>query len=200
MKNKLFLFVLLGLFLISFTSAMDCDGTFLGTFKVNTNIELRQTCDSCSYVTLSSLTYPNSTMINVNTNMTKTGVDYNYSFRTDLIGNYYYSVFGDKDGTLVSENFCFEVTPSGNSGSEWSIFFIILFVIIYGIGFFGFFGKNPLISFIGGIIMILLGIYIINNGIIIYRNQLTVAISYITLGIGFIFMLVPAVETIEQNL
>lgn len=203
MKNKILLSILLGLFVVSFTSAVNCDGTLLGGdngFKQGTNINLSQVCDSCSYVTLSSITYPNSSKLYIDTNMTKTGINYDYSFYTGTLGLHYYSVLGDKDGTTTSENFCFLVTPSGNSGSEWSIFFIILFVICYGIGFVGFFGKHPLISFIGGILMILLGIYIVNNGIIIYRNQLTVALSYITLGIGFLFMLVPAVETIEENL
>ena len=112
-------------------SALQCDGTMLGTFKVNNNIELRQTCDTCTYVTLGSVTYPNSTILNININMTKVGIDYNYSFRTDLIGNYYYSVFGDKDGTLASENFCFEVTPSGFIGTIG--FYIIILILSLGI-------------------------------------------------------------------
>lgn len=94
----------------------------------------------------------------------------------------------------------FEVTPTGSNDSNNLTFFIIFFIIAYGVGFFGFFGKNQLISFLGGITMILLGIYMVSSGIIVYRNTFTIALSYITLGLGFIFMLVPAVEAIQDNI
>jgi hypothetical protein len=105
------------------------------------------------------------------------------------------------EGQFGGEAFgTFEVTPTGSNDSNNLLFFIIFFIIAYGVGFFGFFGKNKLVSFLGGIAMILLGIYMVSSGIIVYRSTFTVALSYITLGLGFIFMLVPAVESIQENL
>ena len=122
-------------------SAMTCDGTMLGTFKQGTNINLRQVCDSCTYVTLSSVTFPNSTTITIDTNMTKEGVDYNYTFiNTSTSGEYYYSVFGDKDGSIATETFCFEINPTGITSSDsktavigravWFLFAISLVLFI----------------------------------------------------------------------
>ncbi len=200
MKDKLFYLLLLGLVLFPVVSAMDCDGTFLGTFKQGTSINLRQTCDTCTYVTLGSIVYPNSTIISIAENMTKSGIDYNYTFYVLALGEYQYSVFGDKDGILAGENFCFEVTPSGQSGSSNQVFYLLFFAIAYGVGFTGFFRKNEMVSFLGGILMIILGLYVILNGVIIYRDVLTKTLSYVTLALGSIFMLVPAVETIEDYL
>ena len=131
MKNKLFIFVLLGVLLLASVSAT-CSGTDLGIFKQGSTIELRQVCDSCSYVTLSSIVYPNSSFIYVNENMSKNGIDYNYSFsNTSQMGIYQYSVVGDKDGNPATETFCFEITYSGQSLSTAnSIFYAILICIL----------------------------------------------------------------------
>ena len=75
--------------------------------------------------------------------MTQSGIDYNYTFETDLSGEYYYTVFGDKDGSLASENFCFEITYSGlRLTTANSIFYAVLIFlmllliagILYGTG------------------------------------------------------------------
>lgn len=121
MKNKLMLMVL-GLFLVSIVSAVcPSDVTTLtgSPFKQGNSIELKQICDTCTYVTLSSISYPDSSSVYINENMTKLGINYNYSFsNTTLNGQYGYSVLGDKDGSIASESFCFEVNPSGISPSD----------------------------------------------------------------------------------
>lgn len=141
MKNKLVLVMLLGVLLIGIASAVSCGDNSLGTFKQGEVINLRQTCDTCTYVTLSSVIYPDSTIISINTNMTKTGIDYNYTF-TNLSnsGGYYYTVFGDKDGNISTETFCFEVTVNGKEGvsqgqSGLYIFILILAIVLCGVSF-----------------------------------------------------------------
>lgn len=128
--NKLYITVLFAIIMIGVVSAMQCDGTFLGTFKNGTEINLRQTCDTCTYVTLNTLTYPNSTILNIDENMTKYGIDYSFPYTITSLGDYYYSVFGDKNGDIASENFCFEVNPTGTQASLTTI---ILLVFILGI-------------------------------------------------------------------
>ena len=179
-------------------SALQCDGTMLGTFKVNNNIELRQTCDTCSYVTLSSITYPNSTILNVNTNMTKSGIDYNYSFKTDLIGNYYYSVFGDKDGSLASENFCFEVTPTGFIGTIG--FYIIILILSLGILILGYYIEDAWVVVLGSFGFILFGLFIFLYGIDGMKDSAyTYGIAIITMMLGAYFGIKGALEQIGYN-
>jgi hypothetical protein len=148
--NKLIISMIIGIMLLSLASATTCDGSNLGIFKQGEVINLRQTCDSCTYVTLSSITYPDSTTSTIITNMTKTGIDYNYTFNdTDNPGSYYYSVFGDKDGLMASENFCFEVTPTGNS-FDVSIAILGIFILTLLIGLLVFSTKGVFRASEGG--------------------------------------------------
>jgi len=131
MKNKIILLILLGMMMITLVSAIDCGSNFLGTFKLGEQINLRQTCDTCTYVNLSSVTIPpNSTMLYFNKAMTKQGIEYNYSFiNTSINGDYFYTVRGDKDGIDQSETFCFRVGKTLDiSIALFSIF--ILFILI----------------------------------------------------------------------
>lgn len=115
--KKLYLLLFMSLFLLSFTSAVnECgnDNSYLGTFKQSDTTTLRQTCNSCSYVNLSGITYPNSTNIHYNFPMIKSGVDYSFDFlNTTQLGCYSYSVYGDKGGVLTTENIDFKITQSG---------------------------------------------------------------------------------------
>jgi len=103
------------------------------------------------------------------------------------LGLYYYGIKcqqGTFGGAMAS---VWEITPSGSSGTENTIFYILIIALIYGITFISFFyGKNIPMTILGGMAMIFLGVYTINNGIIIFRDTLTNYISYLTIGIGFI--------------
>jgi len=132
MKLNIFIFIFLGLLLINFTSATD-----LGVFKQNECILLYQLCDICTYVNITSVKLPNSTIININEQMDRNGVDYTYSFcNTSLLGEYQYSVCGDK-GTFICEEIRFEVTPSGKeleiSKSISYLSFILFLFILMGV-------------------------------------------------------------------
>ncbi len=77
-----------------------------------------------------------------------------------------------------------EVTPGGKGGNENTIFFIFIVILLYGITFFGFFGKNIPMTILGGMALLFLGVYLINEGIIIFRDTITLYISYLTIGVG----------------
>ncbi len=183
--------IVFGMLLINLASA----GSW-GIVKQGSCINLTITTDASACI-LSELKFPNSSSIAENITMTDLGNGrFNYeTCNTETLGSY--TGIGRCDTTPFDNDF--EVTPSGKSGSSNQAFFIIFFILAYGVGFFGFFGRNQLISFIGGILMILLGIFTIRYGIIIFRDVYTVALSYITLGMGFIFMLVPAVEYLQEQ-
>jgi len=192
MKKLILLFsIVFMIFLVGATSN-------LGTFKQGDCIELYQLCDNCTYVNLTSITFPDSTLTTIGSSMTKSDVDYNHTFcNTTVLGDHSYKVCGDKDGVFSCEVIDFLITPSGRSDN--SSYFIVIILIIYAVAFIGFFGKNEWVTMIGGLAMMILGLYIVRNGIIIYRDFLTNAISYFTIGLGAFFSLYTGYELIREN-
>lgn len=101
--------------MFSFASAISCDNPGLpNAQQVGVETQLIQTCDTCTYANISSITSPTSTNY-INLAMTKTGTTYNYTYTPLEIGTYFYSVVGDKDGSLTEETLCFEVTNTGEN-------------------------------------------------------------------------------------
>ena len=66
-------------------------------------------------------------------------------------------------------------------------FYILVILLAYAIAFIGFFGKNEIITILGGMFMMLLGLWLVMNGITDYRTSLTNTVSIITLALGAIF-------------
>jgi len=88
----------------------------LGTFKQNDCIELIQTCENCSYVNISAIYYPNSTLIISEIAMTKSDTVYNYTFcDTSVLGEYKVNGYGDEDGIKEIFVYTFEITSSGEN-------------------------------------------------------------------------------------
>ena len=126
-NNMKKLVILIGLLCLSFVGAISCENPGLPNSQiVNVKTNLIQTCVTCTYVNISSITTPNSTEY-INIGMTKLGTTYNYSYIPNQQGTYYYSVIGDKDGTLTEETLCFEVTKTGTTLTiEESLIYSIL--------------------------------------------------------------------------
>lgn len=186
MKNKLLLTILLGIFLITLVSAISS----LGTVKQNDCIDLYQSCPSCSYVNLTAVKYPNTTIEVMDLVMTKIGTEYNYTFcSTDTTGEYFYTVKGDKNGIETSETISFEVTPLGKLGVLIFLAAFALVFIGFGIGL-----KIPALGFIGGILFVLAGMYTMIYGLCDVANLYTQGIAVSLLGLGIIFMLSSAYE------
>lgn len=198
--------IMVSLFFMTLVSAVnECgnDNSFLGTIKQGSPITLKQTCDDCTYVNLSSVNYPNSTKIVYNTNMSKNGIEFTkISADTTQLGCYSYVVYGDKKGTLTSETIDYLVTASGQSSGNSNIaFFIIIIVLSYGIMGFGFyFQREEWIVILGSGLLLGLGVYMVNNGIINYRDWYTNYLAYATLGVGAITGLAAIISLIDKNM
>ena len=125
---KKILILIVGMFLMSFTSAAISD---LGTFKQDECIELPQSCTSCTYNNISKILYPNSSIALGEAAMTKDGNEYNYTFcNTSALGEYVINGHGDLDGTDTIWNYGFAVSYTGKElSSASSTFYIILFAI-----------------------------------------------------------------------
>lgn len=175
------------------------DGSFLGTFKQGTTINLVQTCDTCTYVNLSSITYPDSTKQSLNSVMTKSGTDYNYTFNsTASIGCYSYSVYGDKGGTLTGEVINFQITPSGFINSIY--LYVIILAFLGAIIALGFAIREAWLVVFGGLGMIMLGVYSINNGVVGFKDMfMTWAISLFEIGIGAFLAISSAWQKMEEE-
>lgn len=147
---------------------------------VNEPYYVSQTCASCTYV---NITIFNKDGIEVqNAAMTNNGSTWIYEFTPDTIGRHDVNGIYDMNGVADSFGFYFYSTPSGDSNQ--TLFFISIIGLIYFISFFGFFNKNPTITLIGGMGMMILGLYLITNGITIYRDWITNAIGAFTIAIG----------------
>ncbi len=198
--KRLLLTIILGLFLISLTSAGQSS---LGTFKQGTDVNLIQTCSSCSEINITQIKLSGGTLLNINEAMQKDGSFFNYTLdkqHTSTLGKYIVNGIGDVDGTNTVFAYDFEVTPSGDSGNENIFLFIIVLVLGYTLNLLGFFNKNTYITILGGIILVFTGLYMINYGIIIFRSNLTLAISYVTLFWGAGSSLWAAVEEIQDSM
>jgi len=71
MKNKILLTIILGMFLFSLTSVYALDS--MGTFRQNEAVDFRQVCDDATYITITSISYPDSNIAISNISMTNSG-------------------------------------------------------------------------------------------------------------------------------
>jgi len=128
----LFIFSILALPLV-FAGSAECSQAF-DPVENNVTIDLVQECTTCTYVNLTSVELPNGTSLFFNSAMDKEDIHYSISYLTEQEGKTYYSVKGDKDGTVQTECFYFEVTHNGKNAPQGSTInlFVIIFLIICG--------------------------------------------------------------------
>lgn len=179
--KKILLILFLGMFLISLASA---EIQTLGTFKQRECINLIQTCENCTYNNISTVLYPNSSVVLSNVVMTKDDTYYNYTFcNTSTLGSYIVNGFGDLDGEKTIWVYDFEVTPTG-LGSNIG-FYIIVLILSLGIIIFGVARNEPVITLLGSFGLYFLGLYILFNGIVGVKDLVTTwALGIITLGLA----------------
>lgn len=197
MRNKLILTIFLSIFLIGMVAAVnDCgnDNTFLGKFQSQHTITLKQICDSCNFVNLSSVAFPNGTTKLYGESMTKDGINYNYSFsETNQIGCYSYTVLGDKGTSNQSETIDFII------GQMPITFYAAWFILTFGLAILGFKLENEYVLALAGMGVGGLGVYVFTNGIDIYKNGSTEMVAYFIVAIGIIFVGM-AIERMYENL
>jgi hypothetical protein len=128
------------------------------------------------------------------TAMTKSGIEYTYSFcNTTQSGTYNVNGYGDAGGAMTKWNYVFEVTPSGGAESN-TAFFLILIAISLGLLLLGFTFHNYIFSFIAGLSFAITGVYGMIYGYGDVTNLYSRMMSYIIIGIGMIITVVSAFE------
>jgi hypothetical protein len=133
MKKELF-FSFMFIFLIGFISAVQ---PTLGVFRQNESVRVSQVCSDATYITISSIAYPNSTIALTATNMTYVSSgEYYYDFNlTTSPGRY--NVRGISDGCSKTFSTYFDITQTGTEpttaqgGISVGIIILILTIMIF---------------------------------------------------------------------
>jgi hypothetical protein len=167
----------------------------LGTQKQGDCVLLPQTCYNCSYVNITSVQYPNSSLIVLDVNMTQYGSQYSYEFcDTQQLGKYIVNT--EADGIVAPYDFV--VTPSGvlqttSQGIGSAIFLITMLVLTFLFGFIGFkLSESEYLWILGIFFMFLSVLFIVYDvwlGYEFHRNFTGMSNSAMPEMIFYIFML-----------
>ena len=115
----------------------------LGTFKQNSCIELKQICSNCSYVNITRISAPDSTIVLSGQNpMTKVDTIYNRTFcNTSQLGQYLIDWKADPDSITTAGNYDLFVSITGQkpTTAQGTIYFFlgILSIILFCLSLFG---------------------------------------------------------------
>lgn len=148
------------------SSSVIADQTSLPPVKQGDCALLQQTCDSCTFVNISSVIHNNQTLLS-NVAMFKDGTFYFYTFcNTTSLGEYIYNTVGDPMGNIVTQPVNFNVTPSGfelTTANTVIMFFILAVLVLITIVMYGFglTNKNKPLKFFFLSLSVLLTMFII---------------------------------------
>jgi len=101
----------------------------LGYFEQDKCVQIK-TILNASWVNISTVNYPNSTIALSNVAMDKTGLTFTYDFcSTSILGKYIYDYYDDSGNVYVND---FTITPNGKEPATdvMSVFFMVMFVVI----------------------------------------------------------------------
>jgi len=206
--RKIYLFLIVSLFLISFVSSTSLDN--LGTFKKDECVRIKQTCSSCSYINL-TISYPNSTEIINNAGMDSLGAGtwvYNFC-NTSLTGRYEVTGEGDIDGIAESFATYFMITLSGTNPSDSNPYIPLgIIALIFGISCIFLYISSqlqepgPKIFFLLGSFVFIIGSLAISY-VIAFDSNLTSSINttikIMLFAFGMIFIIMFAYIMIKQT-
>lgn len=187
---------MLGIMLLSLTFISA--GESMGTFKQNDDVRVTQTCADATYITLSSISAPDSTVKLSNQNMTSSGSgEFYYNFNlTDQIGIYEVRVYSD--GCEQTTTYNFEVTPSGFTGTLG--FYIVLLALVSGLIMLGFKAEEYWFLVMGGMGLIMIGIYSINYGVAGFRDMfMTWGVGLFEIGVGATLAIGAAIQKLYYD-
>jgi len=182
MKSKIILGIVFVLMMMSLLAPATATVEPLGTFKDRICVELKQTCNNCTYNNISSVVYPNSTIALGNVVMTKSGTEYNHTFcSTSVMGTYIVNGYGDPNGVKTVWAYDFNITPSGFLDTLG--FYFLILILSLGIIVLGFWREDAPITIFGTFGLYFVGLYVLFNGLAGIRDLTTTwAFALIVLG------------------
>jgi hypothetical protein len=206
--NKKIIPIILGMFLLVSLVSASSSLPSIGTgFKQGQNVTLIQGCANSTYSNTTSVYVDGTQTFYLNSEITMSEVsndNYQYNFsQTNFLGTYIVIGHCDLDGIDTQWSYTFEVTPSGQSGTENIIFLLIILVGLYTLTLLFFLKRDvDLAPFtaLSGMALGTFGLYMIQNGIIIYRDWFSNYFSYLTMGVGFGLGLWAIIAWIEDSM
>jgi len=141
MKNKILFVFFLILICSPFISAATTDNNdiTLGTYRINSAVEVPQVCSNatslCDLCNITSIKYPNSTIIVSNVEMTKRTYDFNYTLypnQTGELGTYLVNGFCKSGNEVKVFSYDFQITRTGEllSTSQAIVYIVVLIGIL----------------------------------------------------------------------
>lgn len=130
--NKQFILILVVVLMITTISAEK-----IGTFPINEEMQITNYCRAgvCTFTTLDSLEFPNGTITYPNTNMTKNGQAYNYSFTPIALGTYTFTTCGDSIIEVCDKD-TFFVNFNGEDNSIGTMIILLIFFMSLFVGYY----------------------------------------------------------------
>lgn len=139
--NVIILTILIVSMLCLVTGNSDTATQILGTFQQNQPVELIQTCSNstslCDFCNITSIKYPNSSIILSDATMTRRSSDFNYTLignKTVLIGSYLVNGYCRSGNEVLVWAYTFLITPSGqdkpNVGEGLSLVGIMAIIVV----------------------------------------------------------------------
>ncbi len=201
--KKILLTLILGMFLISLASA---EIQTLGTFKQGEEINLIQTCASCTFNNITSVIQVSPSYRNVigNFEMIKVGSMYNLTLLSGNItsmGEYIANGIGDLDGTDTVWSYNFFVTADGNPfeafPNQFAIILLGFILIMFGL----FKERYNLLKHMGSLILMVMGVLTLYPGynFINHTTLFGLALGSSLVAIGFWFLIEDSFSRKEQD-
>jgi hypothetical protein len=194
MKKELMFIICLALMLVPMVSAVN-----IGTFKLGEDVEITNYCaaGTCTYINISSVKFPDSSMLYINEAMTKNGNNYAYTFNgTTTIGDYTFVTCGNPDGVVYCDSDTFTVTPNGFVNSP--LFYIIFLLVAIGLIVLGYSVQDYWLIILGGFVLFLFGLYVLLYGIAGMKDTAyTWGIGIVVIMVGAYFGIRAAMEQLE---
>lgn len=189
--KKITSFLILGIFIIAFAPFVNAT---LPDIASGDCISIKTILNSSS-VNISTVSYPNSTMIIINEEMTKNAQTFNYSFcNTNELGNYIYDYFDNEGNVYVND---FNVTSTGESGTNLYLILLTCLAVIFFIA--SLFVPEEFFVYISGVLFLVGGIYLMTNGLNVVNNVDTRYLAYVYLGIGLLFTIGAYIYNLYSN-
>lgn len=201
--SSLFLFSsLFFIFLIGFVSPNEFGynnpKNDFGTYKQYSQIRFTQICSDSTWINISSISYPDSTIAFSNIEMISSGNGEFYILFDDTSELGRYDVRGISDGCENTFATYFTITSTGNEkfdywfiiiGTALALFFLMLSVLT----------PEELFVYISGLFFLIEGIFIMINGFALANNDNTRMFAYIYLGLGMLFTLGAYIFNLYSN-
>lgn len=141
LKNQLMLWIgvlvilIIGITIMTLTSAIT-ENAKLTPIRQGSCMPLIQYCSDCTFVNITSITYPNGTLQPLNVVAVFQGGDsyvYNNFCSTNDLGTYIYGTLGNPAGTLVQQSIEREVTANGFilSDSQSIVYLVFLIAALF---------------------------------------------------------------------